>query len=305
MVEDLMENGGKSELEEYFEFEENLIKKIEAKEKPKRVKNENTPKYYLDPTVLEQNLREYVIMKSINPEHRIGRKLGLNIIKIVDEYSKGAQFRSYYNGWNEDMKSRAHEHICRYAHGYNINYVNSLEFLIKWLFRKKIHILQDWLNSKNISYAKFYSSLLEVKIKTPNGKEKTKMGRKIFESDFYKLNDLNIVKDLLNDGVNIEDIQFPIFEEDKFRDDVFNNYSENVRFEFDEQVKRNPFNYLTRYAYNAFIAVIKEEKEISDNSNRFEEKMRYSQDSFDDDNNDGEDRYTQLNIDKLDWDTFS
>lgn len=291
-----------SDLDDYLEFEESLIKKLEAKNKPKKAKKESAPKYYLDPDELERNLREYVIMKSINPDHVIGRKLGLNIIKIVEEYSNGAQFRSYYNGWKEDMKSRAHEHICRYAHSYRIDYVHTLEFLIRWLFRKKTYVLQDWLNTRGISYQKFYLSLLEVKIKTPNGKEKTKMGRKIFEHDFTKLNDVEVLTSLLNEGVKIEDVSTTPFNEETFKEEIFSKWPETLKNDFEDQVKRNPFNYITKYAYNAFIAVIKEEKEISDSKQSFEEKMKYDQNSFDDDNNEGEDRYTQFNVDKLDWD---
>lgn len=294
-------NEWSSDLTEHLEFEENLQKKIEARNKPKKAKKDSTPKYYIDPEVLEENLREYVIMHSINPEHGIGRKLGLNIIQIVEEYSKGAQFRSYYNGWHEDMKSRAHEHICRYAHGYNINYVKTLEFLIRWLFRKKTYVLQDWMSKRGISYDKFYLSLLEVRIKTPNGKEKTKMGRKIFEHDFYKLNDPEVLIELMADNAKGMTFTEPVFNEATFRDEIFNQWPDTLLKDFEDQVKRNPFNYLTKYAYNAFIAVIKEEKAISDNSQSFEEKMKYNQDSFDDDNHDGEDRYTQLNVDRLDW----
>lgn len=302
-MSDIENSETSSDLNEYLDFEESLKRKLEAKNKPKKAKKEVTLKYYIDPEVLEANLREYVIMRSINPDHEIGRKLGLNIIQIVEEYSKGAQFRSYYNGWNEDMKSRAHEHICRYAHGYNINYVNTLEFLIRWLFRKKTYVLQDWLNTRGISYQKFYNSLLEVKIKTPNGKEKTKMGRKIFEYDFRKLNNPEVLIDLMSDEVKGMTITSPIFNEETFREEIFGRWPETLLRDFEDQVKRNPFNYLTKYAYNAFIAVIKEEKAISDNSQSFEEKMKYNQDSFDDDNNDGEDRYTQLNVDRLDWDS--
>ena len=125
-----------SELEDDLIFEENLRKKVEAKNKLKREKKEAVERYYLDPDILEANLREHVIMRGINPSHIMSRKLGLNIMSLVNEYAEGGQFRSYYNGWKEDMKSRAHEHICRYAHGYDINYVNTLEFFLRWLFGK-------------------------------------------------------------------------------------------------------------------------------------------------------------------------
>jgi hypothetical protein len=107
----------------------------------------------------------------------------------------------------------------------------------------------------------------------------------------------------MSDEVKGMTLTTPIFNEETFRDEIFGKWPETLLRDFEDQVKRNPFNYLTKYAYNAFIAVIKEEKAISDNSQSFEEKMRYNQDSFDDDNNDGEDRYTQLNVDRLDWDT--
>jgi hypothetical protein len=283
-------------------FEENLRKKVEAKNKQKKEKKEAVERYYLDPDELEVNLREHVIMRSINPNHVMSRKLGRNIMTLVAEYAEGGQFRSYYNGWKEDMKSRAHEHICRYAHGYRINYVKTLEFFLRWIFRKKTYALQSWLTDRGISYQKFYLSLLEVKIKTPNGKEKSKMGRKIFESDMHKLNNPLILKDLLDDAHKDNPPQGIVFTEDAFKEEIFGKWTETLRLDFDEQIRRNPFNYLTKYAYNAFIAVIKEEKAVSDNSQSFEEKMKYNPDSFDEENHGSEDRYTQLDENRIDWD---
>ena len=283
-------------------FEENLRKKVEAKNKQKKEKKEAVERYYLDPDELEVNLREHVIMRSINPNHVMSRKLGRNIMTLVAEYAEGGQFRSYYNGWKEDMKSRAHEHICRYAHGYRINYVKTLEFFLRWIFRKKTYALQSWLADRGISYQKFYLSLLEVKIKTPNGKEKSKMGRKIFESDMHKLNNPLILKDLLDDAHKDNPPEGIVFTEDSFKEEIFGKWPETLRLDFDEQIRRNPFNYLTKYAYNAFIAVIKEEKAVSDNSQSFEEKMKYNPDSFDEENHGSEDRYTQLDENRIDWD---
>jgi hypothetical protein len=283
-------------------FEENLRKKVEAKNKQKKEKKEAVERYYLDPDELEVNLREHVIMRSINPNHVMSRKLGRNIMTLVAEYAEGGQFRSYYNGWKEDMKSRAHEHICRYAHGYRINYVKTLEFFLRWIFRKKTYALQSWLADRGISYQKFYLSLLEVKIKTPNGKEKSKMGRKIFESDMHKMNNPLILKDLLDDAHKDNPPEGIVFTEDSFKEEIFGKWPETLRLDFDEQIRRNPFNYLTKYAYNAFIAVIKEEKAVSDNSQSFEEKMKYNPDSFDEENHGSEDRYTQLDENRIDWD---
>jgi len=296
------ENPDASLIDEDLLFEETLRRKVEAKAKGRKEKKEANPRYYLDPDELELNLRGHVIMRAINPEHVMSRKLGDNLMILVAEYAEGGQFRSYYNGWKEEMKSRAHEHICRYAHGYKINYVKTLEFFIRWLFRKKTYALQAWLAERGISYAKFYLSLLEVKIKTPNGKEKTKMGRKIFDHDFHKLNNPDVLADLIDDSLKGNVPVGVVFNEETFKDEIFARWPESLQKDFNEQVRRNPFNYLTKYAYNAFIAVIKEEKEISEKSRSFEEGMKYNPDSFDEDNHGGEDRYTQLDENRIDWD---
>lgn len=300
--EEELETNNVLELDEDLRFEEELAKKVAIKAQGKK-KKEAVARYYLDPDELEANLREYVIMRAINPDHIMSKKLALNIVLIVKEYAEGGQFRSYYNGWKEDMKSRAHEHICRYAHGYKIDYVKSTEFFLRWLFRKKQFALQKWLNDRGVSYTKFYKGLLDVIIKTPNGKEKSKMGKKIFVSDLTKLNNPEIYKEHFDPSLKKEPIDGIVFDEDKFKDEIFSNNPQNFYDDFVDQVKRNPFNYLTKYAYNAFIAVIKEEKAVSDNSQSYEDKMKYASDSFDEDTHGFEDRYTQIDEDKFDWET--
>ena len=300
--EEELESNNVLELDEDLRFEEELAKKVAIKAQGKK-KKEAVARYYLDPDELEANLREYVIMRAINPDHIMSKKLALNIVLIVKEYAEGGQFRSYYNGWKEDMKSRAHEHICRYAHGYKIDYVKSTEFFLRWLFRKKQFALQKWLNDRGVSYTKFYKGLLDVIIKTPNGKEKSKMGKKIFVSDLTKLNNPEIYKEYFDPSLKKDPIDGIVFDEDKFKDEIFSNNPQNFYDDFVDQVKRNPFNYLTKYAYNAFIAVIKEEKAVSDNSQSYEDKMKYASDSFDEDTHGFEDRYTQIDEDKFDWET--
>lgn len=283
-------------------FEARLKAKLEAKSKSKsRVKKDDSVRYYLDPVELEANLREHVIMKGINPNHTMTDKLGNNVTIIVAKYGESGQFRRYYNGWKEEMHSRAREHICAYAHSYKINYTKTIEFFIRWVFRRKSHVLQSWLSARGLSYKKFYASLLEVKIPTPNGKEKSKMGRKIFESDLVKLNNPSDFALLVEtEGTKFPDV--PPYNEETFKEEIFELGNANIRDDFEDQVKRNPFNYLTKYAYNAFIAVIREEKEILEHTQSFEERRLYHTEGGDEDGHGVEDRYTQIDEGRFDWD---
>ena len=264
-------------------FEDALQKKIEARKKKKK---EKTLRYYVDPLELELNLRTYVIARSINPSQEMNKGLALNIMKIVDEYAESGQFRGYYNGWKEEMKGRAYEHICRYCHGYNITFTSSMKFFVQWLFRAKKYVLEEWFVSKGLSYSDFYAKLSVVKIKTPNGKEKTKMGKVISMEDMLNLNNIK------------EDTTY--FDETTFKSEIF-AIKPQLMEDFEDQCNRNPFNYLTRFAYHAFIAVIQEENDILEHTQSFEDKMKYKHYEGEEEQGPTESGYSILDDSKIDW----
>src|ERR1035437_5172831 len=131
-------NSNKDELED-FEEEVFNIPFDEPVEVIKKKKKES--RNYMDPAELQKLLKDHVIASSINENHVMTNALGNMIIKLVDEYANSGKYRNYFNGWKYEMKSQAYEHICRYAHIYNINYTDSIDFFLKWLFRDKEYIL--------------------------------------------------------------------------------------------------------------------------------------------------------------------
>lgn len=280
------------EYDEYKEevlFEEALAKKISAKEASKKAKREKKARYYLDPVELDRNLSEHVILKRINPDHVMKNELGRNIIKVVDETAKGGQFRGYYNGWKEDMKVRAYDHICRYCHSYKIGHAETAEFMQKWLFRKKITVLESWFAFKGLDYARFYNDLPVERVSTPNGKEPFKMCKVIREANFEEINKWN-------EGVTP-------YNKDTFIAEIL-QIAPQIEEDYVDQKSRNPFNYLTRYVYNAFIAVIKEENLIRKNSQVFEENIRYKIDEYEDKSNGFDEPYVTMDESMLSWTSF-
>lgn len=274
-MEDIIDN----EVNEDLEFEAALAAKIEARRKKKK---EKTDKNYLNPKELHELLKEHVIMKKINPDHVMSDALGLLIIKLVDEYSNGGQFRGYYNGWKYEMKSRAYEHICRYAHGYNINHTDTNNFFIKWLYRSKENVLEEWFTLKGLSYPEFKANLPTKVIKTPNGKEKTKIGKYISEDEMLNLNSKEM---FYNPAI--------------FKEEIF-SCRPLLCEDFEDQILKNSFNYLTTYAYHAFIAVIREEKDLNSQKQVLDEKIKYKTDNMDEDTG-AADRFMQLDETRIDW----
>lgn len=254
---------------ELFLEDETVLDDLSLDITPKapKIKTKKVNRNYMDPRELHKHLKEHVISRAINPEHVMTNALGLLIIKLVDEYSNSAKYRNYYNGWKYEMKSQAYEHICRYAHMYKIHYTDTVDFFVKWLFRDKDYVLEEWFNDRNLDYAKFKANLPEKLVKTPNGKEKTKIARVICADE--------LDRQLNCDG-------FIIYNPNTFKSEFFTKRPEMVE-EFAHQIAKNAFNYLTMFAYHAFIAVIKRENLKNEQQKSYDEKRKYDSEIFDED----------------------
>lgn len=268
-------------MEDLTNTEDTIIEESEVNETLTKKFKKKESRNYMDPSELHKLLKEHVIKRSINPNHRMGDALGKMIIKLVDEYSNSGKYRSYFNGWKYEMKSQAYEHICRYAHAYNIHYTESIDFFLKWLFRDKDHLLDEWFNSNKISYKDFKESLPIKLVKTPNGKDKTKMAKIVSESAL-----IDFAKDA--------------YDPTTFKDYFFSKRPELVG-EFKNQVERNSFNYLTQFAYHAFIAVIKREKMRSEQQQTLNEGILYKTDEPEEDLDVQADKHVFMDDNRIDW----
>ena len=140
------------------------------------LKNDKKKKrIYLDPLEFYNELVDYIMKHKMDPNYVMPRKLGSMIVKLVDEIFNKANFRNYYNGWKYEMKSRAFEHICKYAVKYNMNFAYSCDFFFKWMYRVNEEKLTSWFEDKGVDYVEFKENLPEKEIKTPNGEKKTKI----------------------------------------------------------------------------------------------------------------------------------
>lgn len=265
--------------------ESEILEESEASLNPSKKFKKRESRNYMDPSELHRLLKEHVIKRSINDNHRMSNALGKMIIKLVDEYSNSGKYRSYFNGWKYEMKSQAYEHICRYAHAYNIYYTDSIDFFLKWLFRDKENLLNDWFNDRGLSYKDFKEQLPIKMVKTPNGKDKTKMAKIISEAV--------LIEYVKNNG--------KIYDPSTFKEEFFTKRPELVG-EFKTQVEKNSFNYLTQFAYHAFIAVIKKEKMRSEQQQSLNEGILYKTEGGEEDvDSPTADRFVSMDDNRIDW----
>lgn len=261
-----------------------ILEEVEIIENPSKKFKKRESRNYMDPSELHRLLKEHVIKRSINTNHRMTDALGKMIIKLVDEYSNSGKYRSYFNGWKYEMKSQAYEHICRYAHAYNIHYTDSIDFFLKWLFRDKEHLLDEWFAARLMSYKDFKDGLPIKMVKTPNGKDKTKMAKIISEAVLIEYVEKKSQK----------------YDPSTFKEEFFSKRPELVG-EFKTQVEKNSFNYLTQFTYHAFIAVIKREKMRSEQQQTLNEGILYKTDSPEEDIENPSAQFTTMDDNRIDW----
>lgn len=218
---------------------------------------------YVDPSVLHKLLVNHVIAKSINPDHVMCDELALCLMKQVEECAKASRFRNYFNGWKEDMKSLAHEHLCTYCHKYNIHYTETDDYFVKFIFREKKDVLEKYIKSLGIDYKMFYMMIPEKTIKTPNGKNKSKIAKHLTASILEEL-----IKEFLCD---------PYYSISVFKPYAFEHYNKDgsLKEAFDSACDRNSFNYISAYINNAFKAIISEEKRNAVGKLNYLESKRY------------------------------
>lgn len=258
-----------------------FIKK-EGEKKPKRI--------YVDPIELHAELEKHIVSRNMNEEHVMHRKLAMMLIKITDELFEKGNFRSYHNGWKYEMKSKAYENLIKYAHKYELNFVEQFSFYLNWIYRVHPFKLQQFFDDHGLNYTKFIDNLEDVKRKIF---KKSKDPNFVPSDTYKKITPNDLYPYLLSINYTFE----------SFKEELYKTYVD-LEQQFEDHKKRNSFNYITQIIYRSAQHVIKNEKKISGDNKRLDEAILYKTDDFDDDAIEQDNRFITFDENKLDYGGF-